>query len=142
MSFLYAFDLLELNGADLRREPIEVCKATLASILRKARHGVRLNCPVPSAAARAIGPYLWRSGGTTKPRCWGTPFVVIRNSTSRLIDTHSWWNGTDSGRLLKQRTLPFCDHGVLGAANVCTERTSCGKAKVAALFSRFEGHPV
>jgi hypothetical protein len=48
MSFLYAFDLLELNGADLRREPIEVCKATLASILRKARHGVRLNCPVPS----------------------------------------------------------------------------------------------
>jgi ATP-dependent DNA ligase len=30
-AFLYAFDLLELNGADLRREPIEVRKATLAS---------------------------------------------------------------------------------------------------------------
>jgi ATP-dependent DNA ligase len=29
-----AFDLLELNGADLRREPIEVRQATLASILR------------------------------------------------------------------------------------------------------------
>jgi bifunctional non-homologous end joining protein LigD len=43
MAFLYAFDLLELNGTDLRREPIEVRKATLASILRKARHGVRLN---------------------------------------------------------------------------------------------------
>jgi bifunctional non-homologous end joining protein LigD len=42
-AFLYAFDLLELNGADLRREPIEVRKATLASILRKSRHGVRLN---------------------------------------------------------------------------------------------------
>jgi bifunctional non-homologous end joining protein LigD len=40
---LYAFDLLELNGADLRREPIEVRKATLASILRKSRPGVRLN---------------------------------------------------------------------------------------------------
>jgi ATP-dependent DNA ligase len=38
-----AFDLLELNGSDLRREPIEVRKATLASVLRKARHGVRLN---------------------------------------------------------------------------------------------------
>jgi bifunctional non-homologous end joining protein LigD len=37
-AFLYAFDLLELNGADLRREPIEVRKATLASILRKSRH--------------------------------------------------------------------------------------------------------
>jgi ATP-dependent DNA ligase len=36
-AFLYAFDLLELNGADMRREPIEVRKATLASILRKTR---------------------------------------------------------------------------------------------------------
>jgi bifunctional non-homologous end joining protein LigD len=43
MAFLYAFDLLELNGQDLRREPLEVRKATLASILRKARHGARLN---------------------------------------------------------------------------------------------------
>jgi ATP-dependent DNA ligase len=42
-AFLYAFDLLELNGADLRKEPIEVRKATLASILRKSRRGVRLN---------------------------------------------------------------------------------------------------
>ena len=43
MAFLYAFDLLELDGQDLRREPLEVRKATLASVLRKARHGVRLN---------------------------------------------------------------------------------------------------
>ena len=42
-AFLYAFDLLELDGTDMRREPIEVRKATLASILRKSRHGVRLN---------------------------------------------------------------------------------------------------
>ena len=42
-AFLYGFDLLELDGADLRREPIEVRKATLASILRKSRPGLRLN---------------------------------------------------------------------------------------------------
>jgi ATP-dependent DNA ligase len=42
-AFLYAFDLLELDGTDLRREPIEVRKATLASMLRKVRRGVRLN---------------------------------------------------------------------------------------------------
>jgi hypothetical protein len=42
-AFLYAFDLLERDGMDLRREAIEVRKATLASILRKCRHGVRLN---------------------------------------------------------------------------------------------------
>ena len=42
-AFLYAFDLLELDGTNLRREPVEVRKATLASILRKSRPGVRLN---------------------------------------------------------------------------------------------------
>ena len=42
-AFLYAFDLLELDGADLRREPIETRKATLTSVLRKSRPGLRLN---------------------------------------------------------------------------------------------------
>ena len=41
--FLYAFDLIELNGDDLRREPLEVRKATLASALAKAAPGLRLN---------------------------------------------------------------------------------------------------
>jgi bifunctional non-homologous end joining protein LigD len=41
--FLYAFDLIELNGDDLRREPLEVRKTTLASVLRKAGPGVQLN---------------------------------------------------------------------------------------------------
>ena len=31
---LVAFDLLELDGNDLRREPLEVRKQTLASLLR------------------------------------------------------------------------------------------------------------
>jgi bifunctional non-homologous end joining protein LigD len=41
--FLFAFDLLELNGTDLRREPIETRKATLASLLRRSPPGLRLN---------------------------------------------------------------------------------------------------
>jgi bifunctional non-homologous end joining protein LigD len=41
--FLYAFDLLELDGQDLRREPLETRKATLASLLRGCQFGVRLN---------------------------------------------------------------------------------------------------
>jgi bifunctional non-homologous end joining protein LigD len=41
--FLYAFDLIELNGDDLRRDPLEVRKATLASVLAKARPGIRFN---------------------------------------------------------------------------------------------------
>jgi bifunctional non-homologous end joining protein LigD len=42
--FLCAFDLLELDGEDLRREPFETRKATLASLLRGCLPaGVRLN---------------------------------------------------------------------------------------------------
>src|SRR5262245_54680056 len=41
--FLYAFDLLELNGDDLRGKPLEVRKATLASVLAKAGCSLRLN---------------------------------------------------------------------------------------------------
>jgi bifunctional non-homologous end joining protein LigD len=40
--FLFAFDLLEVDGRDLRR-PLEVRKATLASVLAKAGPGLRLN---------------------------------------------------------------------------------------------------
>src|SRR6516164_5360587 len=41
--FLYAFDLLELDGQDLRREPLETRKATLASLLRGSLPGLRVN---------------------------------------------------------------------------------------------------
>jgi bifunctional non-homologous end joining protein LigD len=41
--FLFAFDLLELDGADLRREPFETRKATLASLLRGCLPGVQFN---------------------------------------------------------------------------------------------------
>ena len=66
--FLYAFDLIELNGDDLRCDPLEARKATLASTLAKAGPGVRrtnLRC----GAGKAIGgrpamgpPTLQRSG--------------------------------------------------------------------------------
>jgi bifunctional non-homologous end joining protein LigD len=41
-AFLYGFDLLELDGEDLRRHPWEIRRATLTGLLRKARPGVRL----------------------------------------------------------------------------------------------------
>jgi hypothetical protein len=41
--FLFVFNLLELNGGDMRREPLEVRKATLASVLAKGRSGLRFN---------------------------------------------------------------------------------------------------
>jgi bifunctional non-homologous end joining protein LigD len=41
--FLYAFDLLALDGDDLRRHPWEVRRATLTALLRKVRPGIRLS---------------------------------------------------------------------------------------------------
>jgi bifunctional non-homologous end joining protein LigD len=41
--FMWCFDLLELNGRDLRREPIEVRKAALARLLKKAQVGLQFN---------------------------------------------------------------------------------------------------
>ena len=41
--FLYAFDLIELDGDDLRREPLDVRKATLRSLLVKVAPGLRWN---------------------------------------------------------------------------------------------------
>src|SRR5262249_30992838 len=42
--FLFAFDLLEINGQDLRREPIEVRKRELGKLLRwSAQMGLQLN---------------------------------------------------------------------------------------------------
>jgi len=44
--FLYAFDLVELNGDDLRRDPLAVRKATLASLLARAAPGLRFNAHI------------------------------------------------------------------------------------------------
>ena len=42
-AFLYAFDLLELDGQDLRREPWETRRTILITMLRKAGDGIRLS---------------------------------------------------------------------------------------------------
>jgi bifunctional non-homologous end joining protein LigD len=41
--FLYAFDLIELDGDDLRHQPIERRKAALAKLIRRAKTGLVLN---------------------------------------------------------------------------------------------------
>jgi ATP-dependent DNA ligase len=69
-ALLYAFDLLELNGADLRREPIEVRKATLASILRKSRPGnATRHVTRPCRHAQLPSPSPPMQSKTHRPRC-------------------------------------------------------------------------
>ena len=61
-AFLYAFDLLELDGTDMRREPLEVRKATLASLLRKSRPGVRLNEHLEHPDGLSVFQHVCRMG--------------------------------------------------------------------------------
>jgi bifunctional non-homologous end joining protein LigD len=42
-AFMWSFDLIELNGDDLRREPLEARKATLARLLDRPSPGLRVN---------------------------------------------------------------------------------------------------
>jgi len=41
--FLFAFDLLEVDGENMRREPWEIRRATLVRLLRKVGPGIRLS---------------------------------------------------------------------------------------------------
>jgi bifunctional non-homologous end joining protein LigD len=61
-AFLYAFDLLELDGTDLRREPWETRRATLASLLRKVGDGVRLSEHMPADDGEAVFHHACRMG--------------------------------------------------------------------------------
>jgi bifunctional non-homologous end joining protein LigD len=60
--FLYAFDLIELNGDDLRRDPLEVRKATLASVLARAAPGLRLNEHIEHADGEVVFRHACKLG--------------------------------------------------------------------------------
>jgi bifunctional non-homologous end joining protein LigD len=65
--FLYAFDLIELNVDDMRRDPLEVRKATLRSMLAKAGLGLRFNEHMWKATARPSSPMP--AGWDSKASC-------------------------------------------------------------------------
>jgi bifunctional non-homologous end joining protein LigD len=44
--FLYAFDLIELDGDDLRHHPLTVRKTTLASLVARAAPGLQFNAHI------------------------------------------------------------------------------------------------
>ena len=61
--FLFAFDLIELNGRDMRREPLEVRKRALVAVLRsKARAG--------SQQRRRVDQTIWRLLKLLKPNAF------------------------------------------------------------------------
>jgi bifunctional non-homologous end joining protein LigD len=55
-----AFDLIELDGEDLRREPIETRKSTLKSLLRGKRAGITFNAHFNRGWRNRLPPGLKR----------------------------------------------------------------------------------
>jgi ATP-dependent DNA ligase len=74
--FLYAFDLIALNRDDLRREPLKVRKATLASVLAKAADGLRLNEHIEHETAK---PYF------ATPARWGWRALSLSAGTPESV---------------------------------------------------------
>ena len=60
--FLYAFDLIELNGDDLRQDPLQVRKATLTSVVAKAGAGIRFNEHLESDDGEAVFRHACKMG--------------------------------------------------------------------------------
>jgi hypothetical protein len=60
--FLYAFDVLKLDGDGVRRDPWETRRETLASLLRKARLGIRLSEHLDGAEGAEVFIHACRMG--------------------------------------------------------------------------------
>ena len=76
--FLYAFDLIELDGEDMRRDPLAVRKATLASLLGRADRGFASMSTSTRRTARSCSRTLARwalrascRSGRTRPTARG-----------------------------------------------------------------------
>jgi bifunctional non-homologous end joining protein LigD len=61
-AFLYAFDLLELDGTDMRREPWDVRRATLASLLRNVPRGIRFSEHINGADGETVFQHACHMG--------------------------------------------------------------------------------
>jgi hypothetical protein len=85
--FLYAFDLLELNGRDMRREPLEVRKSALAGVLRRMKPwaGIQLNEHCDDLPADVVFPSRLqaRLGGHREQAAW---FALPVGSVARLAE--------------------------------------------------------
>jgi ATP-dependent DNA ligase len=86
-AFLYAFDLLEIDGTDLRREPWDVRRETLASLLRKARDGIRLSEHPDSSDGEAV--FHHACTGLIAP---ADPRIGSRSRTPTLRQPLGFWN--------------------------------------------------
>jgi bifunctional non-homologous end joining protein LigD len=86
---LYAFDLLELDGEDLRGEPIERRKEALNKLLRKDRAGLLTSQPIE---ARLMSPSNTFASSGWRASCRRSS-VLARSGSRRSIQMRRHFKG-------------------------------------------------
>ena len=94
--FLFAFDLIELNGQDLRREPIEIRKRELGKLLRwSAQIGLQLNEHIAETSCSATPA---SSGWRASSRSGSAPATAQGIHATGSIQKPSGARGEARGR--------------------------------------------
>ena len=129
--FLFAFDLLELNGQDRRREPLETRKATLASLLRKAGLGVQLNDHLEHEDGGLVIRHACKMGS---PDCRSSAAGWIRRLCSPSCSRGPRWpfiglHGAGSAEVLQLPVLVLAeDDGALWCPNASNKSAAVSSA--------------
>jgi bifunctional non-homologous end joining protein LigD len=124
--FMWAFDLIELNGDDLRRDPLAVRKATLERTLARAEPGIRFNEHLDHDDGPLVFHHACKLGleGIVSKRrdsvyCSGRSphWIKSKSPTAPAVkrEAEEDWNGSQSGRHKNSsrdpRTYPPETHG-------------------------------
>jgi ATP-dependent DNA ligase len=81
--FMWAFDLIELDGADLRPDPLHARKDTLGTVLMRAAPGVRFNEHMEEEDGSVIFHHACKLG---------LEGIVSKHRESRYHSGRSWTN--------------------------------------------------
>ena len=104
--FLYAFDLIELNGDDLRNDPLEVRKVTLA-MLGPAAAGLRLTSTSKTTArpcSNMSASLAWKAS------CWNCRWSVL------FCSARTWFNDGVTMRARRSRPSRWLSRTVVEAS--------------------------
>jgi bifunctional non-homologous end joining protein LigD len=77
--FMWAFDLIELNGHDLRGDPLAVRKATLLNVVARAVPGIRFNEHLDEEDGPLVFDTPANSGSKASYRNGATHLIVRRS---------------------------------------------------------------
>jgi hypothetical protein len=129
--FLFAFDLLELDDEDLRREPFERRKATLASLLRRCLPGLRINehLPYPGDVVFRHACKMGLEGRVRNPRRGWRARAIIGSAGNEKRRAACVWKPA-----AVDRVYHACARGCLGGPAHSRKSSAQGRGTQPLLF--------